>query len=123
MRFSRARESQAVHRLSGLRAPLQRRRLPTEVDYEATLTFRIGSISGEDETIIRLEGRLGSKGVNDLKKAIQEASGLVLLDLSGLQSADAEGVRELRSISAKGTKMVGASPYIRQLLDEEISLG
>jgi len=86
-----------------------------------TLTFRIDSISGEDETIIRLEGRLGAKGVNDLKKSIQQASGLVLLDLSGLRSADAEGVRALRSISAKGAKLIGVSSYIRQLLDGKFS--
>ena len=85
------------------------------------MAFRITSVSGEGETIVRLEGRLGARGVKDLKKMIQEASGIVLLDLSGLQSADAESVRALRSISAKGVKMVGASAYVRQLLNETFS--
>ena len=40
------------------------------------------------------------------------------VDLSGLQSADAEGVRALRSLFAKGAKLVGASVYVRQLLKE-----
>jgi hypothetical protein len=85
------------------------------------LAFRITTASGGDETIIRLEGRLGFIGVKDLKKAVQVALGTVLLDLSGLQSADAEGVLALRSLAAKGTKLVGASPYIRQLLNEKLS--
>jgi anti-anti-sigma regulatory factor len=87
------------------------------------LAFRITTSSGEDETIIRLEGRLGAKRVEDLKTAVQVAQGTVLLDLSGLQSADAEGVRALRSFAAKGAKLVGASPYIRQLLNETSSRG
>jgi anti-anti-sigma regulatory factor len=86
-----------------------------------TMTFRISTASGEDETIIRLEGRLDAGGVKDLKKAIQEAAGTVLLDLSGLQSADAEAVLALRSFAAKGAKLVGTSPYIRQLLNETSS--
>jgi anti-anti-sigma regulatory factor len=85
------------------------------------LAFRITTASGGDETIIRLEGRLSANRVEDLKKAIQVALGTVLLDLSGLQSADAEGVLALRSLAAKGTKLVGASPYIRQLLNEKLS--
>jgi anti-anti-sigma regulatory factor len=86
-----------------------------------TLTFRITSASGEDETIIRLEGRLSAKRVEDLEKAVQVAPGTVLLDLSGLRSADAEGVMALRSFAAEGAKLVGASPYIRQLLNETSS--
>jgi hypothetical protein len=83
-----------------------------------TLTFRITSASGEDKTIIRLEGRFNAKRVEDLKKTVHVAGGTVLLDLSGLRSADAEGVLTLRSLAAKGAKLVGASPYIRQLLNE-----
>ena len=87
------------------------------------MAFRISTASGEDETILRLEGRLRATGVKDLKKAIQEAAGTVLLDLSGLQSADDEGVRALRSFAAKGAKLFGASPYIGELLNETPSRG
>jgi hypothetical protein len=87
------------------------------------LVFRITSAFGEDETIIRLEGRFNAKRVEDLNKAIQMARGNVLLELSGLQSADAEGALALLSFAAKGTSLVGASPYIRQLLNEKSSRG
>ncbi len=92
-----------------------------EIDGEVTLTFRITSVSGEDETIIRLEGRLSAKRVEGLKNAVQVAPGTVLLDLSGLRSADAEGVLALRSFAAEDTKLVGASPDLRQLLKETSS--
>jgi anti-anti-sigma regulatory factor len=85
------------------------------------MTFRITSIFGKDETIIRLEGSLDAGGVKDLKKAIREAAGNVLLDLSGLRSANEEGVLALQSSAAEGTKLVGASSYILQLLDEKPS--
>jgi anti-anti-sigma regulatory factor len=94
-----------------------------EIDGGVTLAFRITSVSGEDETLFRLEGRLGGTAVKDLEKAVQVAHGTVLLDLSGLQFADAEGVRALRSLADKGTKLVGASSYIRQLLNETSSRG
>jgi len=91
------------------------------IDCGAPLTFRVTSVSGEDETIIRLEGRLSATREKDLKTAVQGAPGTVLLDLSDLRSVDAEGVRALRSFAAKGAKLVGASPYIRQLLNESSS--
>ena len=87
------------------------------------MAFRISTASGEDETIIRLEGRLDARGVTDLTKVFQAAAATVLLDLSGLQSADAEGVLALQSFAAKGTKLVGASLYIHELLKETSSRG
>ena len=38
------------------------------------------------------------------------------LDLSGLRSADMDGIRALRSLSETGAELQGASPYIRELL-------
>ncbi len=84
------------------------------------MTFRLTSFSDKNNTTIRVEGRLGAEGVEDLKKAILGAlakwAAPVQLDLSNLQSADAEGVRKLKSYSAKGVKIARATPYIRQLL-------
>ena len=118
MRLSQAVPLSVKH--AGISSP---RTAANEIDGEVTLAFRITSVSGEDETIIRLEGRLSAKRIEDLKKAVQAEPGTVLLDLSDLRSADAEGVLALRSISAKGAKLIGASPFIRQLLDEASSRG
>jgi ABC-type transporter Mla MlaB component len=65
-----------------------------------------------------VEGRLTVKAVPELRREFQRAGRSVRLDLSGLTSADADGVRELLELSARAAKVCGASAYIRQLLDE-----
>ncbi len=81
------------------------------------MTFRIITVPSQNKTTIHVEGRLAGEGAADLQKEVQGAAAPIHLDLSDLQSADVEGVRALRSLSAKGVKLVGASPYIRLLLD------
>ena len=85
------------------------------------MTLRITTVPGKNKTTIRVEGRLAAEGVEELQKEIQLVAGPVYLDLSDLQSADAEGVRALRSLSGASAKIVGASPYIHQLLHDTSS--
>ena len=54
----------------------------------------------------------------DVQAACDSAKAPLVLDLSGLKSADADAIRALRSLSEKGAKLEGANPYIRQLLLE-----
>ncbi len=54
----------------------------------------------------------------DVRAACESANPPLGLDLSGLKSADIEGIRALRSLSETGAELQGASPYIRQLLLE-----
>jgi hypothetical protein len=56
--------------------------------------------------------------VPDVRAACESANPPVRLDLSGLFSADRDGVQALRSLSEKGAELHGASPYINQLLLE-----
>ncbi len=81
------------------------------------MSIRITTFADEKTTTIRVEGRLTAEALPDLQSEFQLAGAPVLLDLSGLISADAEGIRELRALSAKGAKLCGASAFIRQLLD------
>jgi anti-anti-sigma regulatory factor len=81
------------------------------------MAIRITTSSGEEMATIRVEGRLNAEGVPDLERELQAAGAPVRLDLSGLMSADAAGVRELRALSASGVELCGASPYIRQMLE------
>ncbi len=85
------------------------------------MTLRITSFPGKNKTTIRVEGHFSAEDVEVLQKEIQLSAGPVHLDLSYLQSADAEGVRALKSLSARGTKLIDASAYISQLLDETAS--
>ena len=83
------------------------------------MTLRMTTVPDKNKTTIRVEGHFSAKEVEDLQKEIQRVGEPVHLDLSGLQSADAEGVRTLRFFSAQGVKLVGASPYIQQLLNDK----
>jgi anti-anti-sigma regulatory factor len=82
------------------------------------MSFRITTFAEGDEITIRLEGRLTADGLPDLRREIRLAGRAVRLDLSGLTSADADGVRELVGLSARGSVLFGASAYICQLSDE-----
>ena len=67
-------------------------------------------------TTIRIEGQLTGDGVPDVSAACESANSPVRLDLSGLRSADDDGIRVLQSLSEAGAELHGANPYINQLL-------
>ncbi len=81
------------------------------------MTTRITTSKDDKATTIRVEGRFNAEAVADLQREVQLASAPLRLDLSGLISADAEGIEELRALSAKGAELRGVSAHIRQLLD------
>ncbi len=81
------------------------------------MAIRITTAKENNATTIRVEGRLDLEAVPDLQREVKRAGAPVRLDLSGLMSADAEGIKELQALSAKGAELRGASAYIRQLLD------
>jgi anti-anti-sigma regulatory factor len=82
------------------------------------VSFRITTNDDGNVTTIRVEGRLGIEAVPELRREFQLAGNSVRLDLSGLTSADADGVRELLELSDKGAELCGLSAYIRQMLSE-----
>ncbi len=82
------------------------------------MTIRISTEAGETVTTIRIEGKLTSASVPDLRAACGSANPPLRLDLSGLRSADSDGIRALRSLSEAGAELRGANPYIHQLLLE-----
>lgn len=61
------------------------------------MTIKITSVPGKDKTILRVEGHVDVRGVEDMKTMIQSAPGPVHLDLSGLLSADAEAFGALHN--------------------------
>lgn len=81
------------------------------------MTIRIVTSKDDKTTTIQVEGRLNAETVPDLRGEVKLSSAPLRLDLSGLISADAEGIKELRALSAKGAELQGVSAYIRQLLD------
>ena len=82
------------------------------------MTIRVSTEAGEAVTTIRIEGKLTSADVPDVRAACGSANPPLRLDLSGLRSADSDGIRALQSLSEAGAELHGANPYIRQLLSE-----
>ena len=82
------------------------------------MTIRVSTAAGETVTTIRIEGQLTSSSVPDVRAACDSANPPLLLDLSGLRSADRDGIQALQSLSEAGAELRGASPYINQLLLE-----
>ena len=82
------------------------------------MTLGVSTEVGETATTIRIEGRLTDADLLDVRAACESANPPLRLDLSGLKSADIDGIRALRSLSETGAELHGASPYIRQLLLE-----
>lgn len=81
------------------------------------MTIRVSTEAGQTTTTIRIEGQLTVADLADVRAACESASPPLRLDLSGLRSADVDGIRALRSL-AETAELHGANPYIRQLLLE-----
>ena len=91
-------------------------RAPDQRDRQ--LISRVSTAEGETVTTVRIEGKLTSSSVPDVRAACDSANRPLCLDLSGLHSADRNGIRALQALSEAGAELHGASPYINQLLLE-----
>ena len=69
-------------------------------------------------TVVRIEGRLDAPAVPDLLAACRSVGHPLRLDLSGLRSADVDGVEALRRLVEAEAELTDMSPYIRQLVLE-----
>ena len=81
------------------------------------MTLRITPAGPGPSATLKIDGRLTSEEVAELRLACDRVEGRLILDLSGLQSADRQGVSVLRELRTKGADLVGASPYVQILLD------
>ena len=82
------------------------------------MTLRITSCGPGPPAVLTLDGRLTGDEVDELRRAVDEIGGKVLLDLTGLQFADRPGVSVLRELKAHGVSFTGATPYIALLLGD-----
>jgi len=80
-----------------------------------TLYIACGSDSGV--RVVRLEGWLEGEAVAEFERVVNGETAPLRLDLSELRSADTAGLDLLRAVRQAGASLVGASPYIRLLLE------
>jgi anti-anti-sigma regulatory factor len=78
------------------------------------LTLRITPVPTDDPGILRLEGRLRADEVPVLESSAE--TGVRVLDLTGLTSADEEGLAALRRLRDRGLEIRNASHYLAMLL-------
>ena len=69
------------------------------------------------KTRISIAGELLAEGVRELERASGATSESLELDLSDLRFADSDGVEALRRLIDNGSTAIGASPFIRRLLE------
>ncbi len=81
------------------------------------MAIRITTKTDGNKTTIFVEGRLSAAEAPDLRKECQSIDAPLRLDLSGLKSADPTGIMLLRSLSAAGAELYGASAFISKLLE------
>ena len=83
------------------------------------MTVRITQEIASETTILHIDGQLRSEDVSALMNEHRELTGPVALDLSQLQSADADGVAAILEIASLGADLRGVSGYVRLLLSPE----
>ncbi len=72
-------------------------------------------------TILRLEGRLTQADLAELEQAIascRQDDRRVVVDLGGIAFLDGFGAAALVAAEAGEIELVGASPFVRELLEE-----
>ena len=85
------------------------------------MTVLIETTSEDSKTIVSVAGRLQGLGVGELLKTHDSIEGEFVLDLSGLRSADPDGIKAIRKLLRAGAKLRGASPFIQILLGNQAS--
>ena len=83
------------------------------------MTLRIDAATHDSKTIVVVAGRLADEEVREFLRACRAIEGEFELDLTGLRSADSEGIEAIRELVRAGRKLRGVSPFIRLLLDDQ----
>jgi hypothetical protein len=86
------------------------------------MPFRLIVSEAPDLTTIQVAGRLRDDGVSILDDACVVAGRPLVLDLSGLTSASDAGVLLLQRLMGEGVHLLGASQYMRLLLERDVDL-
>ena len=89
----------------------------TSEEGSGEMAFRLSVNQASDLTTIGIAGRLGADAVVLLGEACGGARRPLVLDLSDLTSASNAGVLLLRRLASEGVHLLGASRYLRFLLE------
>ena len=88
------------------------------MQYATGMTVRIDRTSEDSKAVVSVAGRLEGPGARELLRTCRSIAGKFVLDLSGVQAADPEGIEAIQKAVSGGAKLRGVSPFIRLLLDD-----
>lgn len=83
------------------------------------MLLRIDTFEVEGTTVIQIIGQLVREGVAEFERTLQSVRAPYVVDVSLLRTADAEGIKTLRSIVEGGGELVNVPQYIQLLLSCE----
>ena len=83
------------------------------------MTVRINSEGRRDgETTVSVHGWIeGDDEARELLRVVRDLQAPVVLDLVELQTADAGGLKALKTLAAEGARLTRASDFIKLLLE------
>ena len=84
---------------------------------QGKMTVRIDTATGVGQPTIVLHGWLSAAEVSEFERLVTEAGLPVCIDLTDLVEADVAGRRSLLRQLERGAHLVGASTYLRLLLE------
>jgi ABC-type transporter Mla MlaB component len=79
--------------------------------------LRMTRSSSGDTAVLLLEGKLTEPWTAELRAEIEARGPVTRLDLAGLSFIDAGGAELLHELERSGVALVGASVFVRELLD------
>ena len=81
------------------------------------MRLRIAVNTVGTKTRISVAGELLAEGVGELKRTTPPSGESLELDFSDLTFADSDGIEALRRMIDNGANVIGASPFIKKLLE------
>jgi anti-anti-sigma regulatory factor len=66
-------------------------------------------------TVVSIAGRLAADVIQELHDLCKPVEGALVLECSGLISADTQGLQALRELEERGAELRGLSSYLRLL--------
>jgi ABC-type transporter Mla MlaB component len=79
--------------------------------------LRMTRSSSGAAAVLLLEGKLTEPWTEELRAEVERGGPITRLDLSGLSFVDARGAELLHALERSGVALVGASVFVRELLD------
>jgi hypothetical protein len=83
------------------------------------MTLKIEKDSDGQKSVIRLNGRLRSEHLDELKTQLDGDRQPTVLDLEGITLVDVEAVRFLNGCEMRGIKLLHCPGYIREWMVRE----